>query len=1504
LSGNYLKSLQLAKQLEQRAKEATQNKKLAEDERETLQEFIDLCEESDVDLAGVDKLLGEFSASMNAKDYQSAVGHARKAMESARNAYIQKVADVGDSVDTLLKLIKGSEAESKGALEMLEKSKELVLKDDLQGAMKQARNAYDAAERTFHEHFSLIYSQAQETINQAKEMGDDVSLFEDLLNRSKSALEKQDYESGISQLTEALEGAGENLKSQIEEAISKADDLSHAGQDIEAEMERVSSHIERARAALEGLRYRDALSYSKRAESDAEKAISSKLTDMIREVRSGIKSMKTVDEDSRETRELLDKAQEAIREKRYSEAIGSFKDAEKKIRSVHFQAVLGVIAKAKDKFVLAKKVGVDMSRALELLNKSRASLRKDEFENAIKLAEESEDAVETALQLFYKARDELVELTKVIKLMKDLGQDTQEAKLRLGEAKKAFEKKDYEASSKALSEGVSAGRKIIYEAASTKMDMADGAVKLGRSLGAEMAEAEMTLQKAAESMSGEDLAKSVRLAEESLEEANNAISSALSARLRSLEEFIDGFEKQYDNMEGVRDQIAAARRHIEAGEFEETSDLVDGVTTSLENIGREECERLMNAARERLKIAESVGVDTKVLEETLSETVALLDAKSYDEAMVKIKEIMERVDEASFRSLQAEFSSIKGTMEEAKALEIEVSDIKERLTEARSKADSHDFIESHDLAVVIKSAISNRVARHDTIKEKIRRAEVLIQEAAKSRADVSGLDGTLKEAKVIFEKGRLDEAESKFDDLIDETERRLAMYLAAKLILASKESMELSVSHGIEVEEAQNLLSKAKDEMKNKDYDGALELSKRANEMAAEALAKGVDELIRDVRRIVAEAKNVSMDTVGPDKLVEKAVELAKNGDYAEALKCVDSAKEDVDHVRNLNTQATAEIRSARASLKEAEMLNMDIGQSREMLEQAVEALTRHQYAIAIELAKKSSETSVEITKSSVWKTLEKFKERIEKAAEEGVYVGTAERCVAEGIEAFNDKRYKEALKLAMRCETEMERAELQRDISTKAVENARKKISDASVDGIKADAAVELVEKAEQLLGKGRYTEALVAAIESGDVVHEIRERFDSARIELSAVREQIERLRKVNIDAKECDDILDTAQSHLTSLEFDKFMNSLVRCSTKVSDLFENSINNLMEESRTKITMAKSLGIDTKGSEDLLEVARTSFSERLWDFAYQQASESGHRCTELIEKKLNTLIQDATGRLETLGHISAGVKTIKDSMEEAKALSGSGDHVKAFDILMNIDQKIAIIEDSNRKYLDISIAAESAIENLRRLGGQIREAERLLALADLEKEKDYDSAIELVAEALDTAQMELESHAPNITGWIETEGLYRDQEGSVTLVLKNEGKAEARAITVDLSGEFEVISAQELALIGPGGEERLTVNIVPKADGELSISANIRVRRPFDAITDSFDIESKMKVYSAGAPFKIARATNVTKCKVCQGKIKEGFDLVSCRCGSEHHLACAKRAKECPVCSQKYQF
>ncbi len=68
--------------------------------------------------------------------------------------------------------------------------------------------------------------------------------------------------------------------------------------------------------------------------------------------------------------------------------------------------------------------------------------------------------------------------------------------------------------------------------------------------------------------------------------------------------------------------------------------------------------------------------------------------------------------------------------------------------------------------------------------------------------------------------------------------------------------------------------------------------------------------------------------------------------------------------------------------------------------------------------------------------------------------------------------------------------------------------------------------------------------------------------------------------------------------------------------------------------------------------------------------------------------------------------------------------------------------------------------------------------------------------------------------------------------------------------------------------------------------------------------EMQDSVNVFGAGPAFKVGRAAEQNRCISCQGRIKQGFDILNCRCGGQLHLSCAKRVGECPVCGQKYSF
>lgn len=1504
MAGNYLKSLQLAKQLEERAKEASKNRELAEKENESLQQFLKTCSDNDVDLSEVEKSQKDFEAAILAKDYPSAIAHVRKARDTAKEAYIKKIGDVADSVESILALIQGSGGEAKGAVDYLERSKERVVADDLEGAMKFAKSAYDVAERQLHEFFSQLFSQAQDVLMQAKEMGDDVSIFEDQLLRAKSALENQEFEACATQLKEVLDGAGEDLRITVSSTISRAEEVVSAGEELGADMARVKNYVERSRTALTSLKFKEALSYAKKAEAEGEGAITTRFQELARDVKESIKKMKNAKEDVEIPQQLLDQAMNALKEKKYIEALHALNTAHEKVHQAEFESVLLVISQARDRFVLAKKVGVDMTKAILLLNTSRDNLKMGKFEDAIRYAEQSRQEVDRSLEMFYKARDQVVELAKAVKFAADLGGDPTEVKNLLTDARKFFEEKDYDKTAEATKKGLEEVSRISREKAMSQIDTADKAVKLGKEIGADMTEAEGTLQRALETMSKEGMMESVNLARSSKEAADAAMTRVMSDRLQSLDQFIKGYSGDAESISELNEIITQSRQNVAAFEFDKAYRQLKQVTEKLESIGKSECEKSIAEAVSKIEMVKAMDGDASDLEILLTRANDALEKKVYEDVTARAREIVQHADEAMARIIQAELSSVKDTLEEARTIGIDTEESKGALREVRSYTDAGDYQQAFNVVRGAKDLLRAKISRYDGIKHKIARAEDLITEAQKTKTDAAALARRLEEARTAFARMNLDRTDELLDRLIQDGEKSLAMYLAAKFILSSKETIDLAQSHGIDVKEPAGMLAASKDLMKQKRYEEALASAKACDKTARDAVSASISDMILGVQRLLADARNVGVDTFGPEKLLQKAGEFADSTDYVEALKCITSAREDINHVKNLSSQAAVEIRVARGNLKDAETLDMDVGRSRELLEQAVEALTRHQYAIALELARKSSETSSEISKARIWDTLQKFKERIDKAEADGLNIGMADRCVAEGLQAFKNGKYQDSLKLAMKCEAEMERAELQRDISSRAVELAKRKLADATSAGIRSDELADLVTRAEKLLKDGKYVDAMAVAIESGDELHSIEEHLDKCRIELSSTKERVERLRKIEIDTSDIDEVITQAQECIGSQDFEECKQKLTTASTMAAELFESSIKDVMDQNRHMISKAKSMGINTKACDDLLEVANTSFSEKLWDFAYQQAMACRESCISLISKKITDLVSEVQSRVDDLKRYGASVKVVEGLIQNANKAATRGDIASAFEALMEADSKIATLEESHEKYLDIMIAAESAMENLSRFGLSKREPERLLDMAEIEKDKDYDSAIELVAAALDTAKEMMEAYSPDLAMSITSSGLQENSDSELTLTVKNTGKALAKDVNIEVLGDFEVTEAKPITALKPSSENPVAIKLIPRRSGSVPIRVKLTSRRQFDGKLQTFELEDSVNVFSAGPAFKIGRAADMNRCISCQGRIKPGFDIVTCRCGGQLHLSCAKRASQCPVCGQKYEF
>jgi hypothetical protein len=105
LTGDYIKQLQLKKQIEQKAKEAAKSREAAEDMLAKAEEALKLAKKMDAPAAEAEKYLTEASSFFKEKDYRSSVVQSTKSIDTAHKAQQDKVGSMLEAADLVLERV-------------------------------------------------------------------------------------------------------------------------------------------------------------------------------------------------------------------------------------------------------------------------------------------------------------------------------------------------------------------------------------------------------------------------------------------------------------------------------------------------------------------------------------------------------------------------------------------------------------------------------------------------------------------------------------------------------------------------------------------------------------------------------------------------------------------------------------------------------------------------------------------------------------------------------------------------------------------------------------------------------------------------------------------------------------------------------------------------------------------------------------------------------------------------------------------------------------------------------------------------------------------------------------------------------------------------------------------------------------------------------------------------------------------------------------------------------
>ena len=174
-------------------------------------------------------------------------------------------------------------------------------------------------------------------------------------------------------------------------------------------------------------------------------AKSKRVKSTITKVQSAIESANKIGADTTEARNLLDRAETALSNEHYQEAINYADQAKiSAVLAISQIEAQSTITKAQSAIESANKIGADTTEAQNLLNRAETALSDEQYQDAINYANQAKTSAEQLLEALKNYTTRVINNAQsAIDSAKSNGADTTEAERLLQQAKTALNKGEY-----------------------------------------------------------------------------------------------------------------------------------------------------------------------------------------------------------------------------------------------------------------------------------------------------------------------------------------------------------------------------------------------------------------------------------------------------------------------------------------------------------------------------------------------------------------------------------------------------------------------------------------------------------------------------------------------------------------------------------------------------------------------------------------------------------------------------------------------------------------------------------------------------------------------------------------------------------------------------------------------------------------------------------------------------------------------------------------------------
>ncbi|MDD1747696.1 MAG: hypothetical protein LUQ16_08040 [Methanomassiliicoccales archaeon] len=1439
MSGDYLKQLQLTKQLEQKTKEAAKNRKEAEGRLADAEKAISSCKSFDAPTANADRALEEASQAFQQKDYKLSLSLSQKAIEVCETSKSGKVRSILESAEALLKLFADEPAPSE-ITSTQKKARDLLEQGALDESRTKAQELWDAVERFVNAKVADMFSVAQSLVLMAEKLSLEVEGERQMLKQARHKLEKGNFGECVAQIKDCTEMASSALRnlflSQVEAMNSAAERADELGLDFN----KAQDTLAKAKASSEKGEFEQAFGTMEIAQSEAKAIVSKGLLSRLEGLKERTQVLKGMGLEAAPLVAATTKARELARSERIGEAMDAWREAEGLVRSQEIEQLLNMISKLRGRLLIANKIGSDIGEVMSELDAARRTLAQGDFKLAAALVTRAEKALEKALEGYKEVEIELTRTRSLMTLAIELKLNITEAKGLMDVSRQMVLRRDFGKAVDSLKQAQQLTHSAIQAHIGQEIMRAEmrvtTALKLGADIHEESAMLEDTVRRTKEGKYGkvrEDL-------EECIHQVDAKVQAIAEKTLAEAKTLLDDYSGSVD-VSPYRATLLQGQEALREGQPVRAYDLAN---TMIGMFKREELTALdsrLIEARHLLNVAREMGSESVTLNEKLNRAEHLRYEGDVAESLRITGEVVQFASSIIKDELVSQLAQLNKAINASRKNGMEVLQA-ERLAEESSRAvGKGDLLRGQALYKEAEATLERLTAVHNRIYERIVEISAMIKEANAQKLDSTKQAEMLLHAKRLFEAGKYEEALPAIAKTFVETEKLVAPFVAPRKAQAAQDMISAAKRLGFEVGAPQKRLDGALRLIDKKEYAQAMVSVREVEKTVLSVLTKGVEKELAEAKYLLEKARETGSDISGPQQIVEKAESLLHEKRIYDALRALELARNELDQGLMMSDKAKEALEQTQSIINDAVEFGVDVESARELLRQAKNYHKMGRHGIAHELARKAGDqvtlTSAEMVRERLRKAeTEQRQKGLEGADLEGVLLMKPE--IEKRIEA---RRFREAAAQVRGFEQELRRIAEQKGSTAKAIAELESQLSQAKSKGVPTGSIEPALGQAKERFAEGSYSDAYTLVSRCANELKVQLDLYARRQTELKELEEDLAELESEGV-AGTAKELVEQAKRSIAMMDFEGATLKLRRAREAAKEAKEAIQAERMKNLENMCMLAAELKINKSSIPHVVtEVNQLRTSGKKPE--PKQLRQAVDAMGEVMRKKLENRIEAIHEDMEEASRHGADVTTSKELLAKANVQMAEGKWRGAANCVLEAERSIGVAAEEQNRYIDLKKRVEGSIESARRNGLELTEAIGLSQEAEKARAKDHATALKKMGEAMDAATRAAEEFLPDIQVDLHfAERLKKGHWTKAKLNLGNEAKAMAREVMVAISGDMEMRGFATLPKLRGGERLSVDVEVRPKVEGRAQVTLTLDCRPVLS--NDKVGYESEFEV------------------------------------------------------------